>query len=653
MVDTFFWGYPLRMSAGTWYGPAGVVTALARNQAPIVAALIGPAGSGGGGGGVTDGDKGDIVVSGSGATWMIDSAVLTTPGRALIAAVDIPAQRTALGLGSAALQATAFFQAALGYTPENAASRGVVNGYASLDGSGKVPSAQLPAYVDDVLEFANFAALPATGTVGILYVTLNDNRTWRWSGSAYVEISPSPGSTDSVPEGSVNFYFTNARTIAAPLTGYVAGANTVLAATDTILQAFGKLQGQLTAAFAAIPGSTSALTEGTNLYFTNARVLSAPLTGLSVATSTAIVAADSVLVALGKLQAQITAGGGDGGVNTTDLTLFGDGSDGNVTISSNITLTRDVYYNDLTMAAGGSITTAGFRIFVKGTLSDTGNVVGAFRNNGTVGANASGTPGGAAGAAVAGVTVGGSSAGTAGGAGSTGVGAQAAAPTAATSNMGGIGGAGGKGGNSTSAGGASRAATAPVTATVRRLTVDLFRGPVLISGGVAGSAGSGGGGDGTVTGRGGGGSPSGGGVIFIAAANIVLSASTPAAWIRADGAVGGLGGFAAANAGGGGGAGGSGGGVVFIIYKAKTGTVVTDLIEVDGGTGGAGNGNTGTGFGGDGGTGGGCGRVIVANITAGTMTELLSPGVGGAAGSAGTVGSGGAGGAGEQGRATL
>jgi len=93
--------------------------------------------------------------------------------------------------------------------------KGQVSGYASLDASGKVPSLQLPAYVDDVLEFANLAAFPATGTVGIIYIALDTNRTYRWSGSTYTEISPSPGSTDSVPEGSVNLYFTDARAQAA------------------------------------------------------------------------------------------------------------------------------------------------------------------------------------------------------------------------------------------------------------------------------------------------------------------------------------------------------------------------------------------------------------------------------------------------------
>ncbi len=56
---------------------------------------------------------------------------------------------------------------------------------------GKVPSAQLPSYVDDVVEAANFAALPALGETGKIYVTLDNNLTYRWSGSAYVEISVS------------------------------------------------------------------------------------------------------------------------------------------------------------------------------------------------------------------------------------------------------------------------------------------------------------------------------------------------------------------------------------------------------------------------------------------------------------------------------
>lgn len=69
--------------------------------------------------------------------------------------------------------------------------KGAINGLAELDSGGKVPSSQLPSYIDDVLEYANFAALPVTGTAGVIYVTLDSNKTFRWSGSAYVEISES------------------------------------------------------------------------------------------------------------------------------------------------------------------------------------------------------------------------------------------------------------------------------------------------------------------------------------------------------------------------------------------------------------------------------------------------------------------------------
>lgn len=82
---------------------------------------------------------------------------------------------------------------ALGFTPENAANKGIANGYASLDGGGLVPSTQLPSYVDDVLEFANLAALPATGETGKIYVALDTNKIYRWSGATYIEVSPTVG----------------------------------------------------------------------------------------------------------------------------------------------------------------------------------------------------------------------------------------------------------------------------------------------------------------------------------------------------------------------------------------------------------------------------------------------------------------------------
>lgn len=70
-------------------------------------------------------------------------------------------------------------------------SKGVANGIATLDQNGLVPSSQLPSYVDDVIEVSTFSALPDTGESGKIYITQDTNLTYRWSGTAYVEISQS------------------------------------------------------------------------------------------------------------------------------------------------------------------------------------------------------------------------------------------------------------------------------------------------------------------------------------------------------------------------------------------------------------------------------------------------------------------------------
>lgn len=77
--------------------------------------------------------------------------------------------------------------------------KGAANGVAELDANGKVLTSQLPSFVDDVIEAENFAVLPTEGETGKIYVTLDNNKTYRWSGSAYVEISASLalGETDS------------------------------------------------------------------------------------------------------------------------------------------------------------------------------------------------------------------------------------------------------------------------------------------------------------------------------------------------------------------------------------------------------------------------------------------------------------------------
>ena len=69
--------------------------------------------------------------------------------------------------------------------------KGANGGVAELDSNGKVPSSQLPSYVDDVLSYASQSAFPATGETGKIYIAEDTNKTYRWSGSAYAEISAS------------------------------------------------------------------------------------------------------------------------------------------------------------------------------------------------------------------------------------------------------------------------------------------------------------------------------------------------------------------------------------------------------------------------------------------------------------------------------
>ena len=71
------------------------------------------------------------------------------------------------------------------------AEKGQPGGLAELDESGRVPSSQLPSYVDDVINVATYSQLPNPGESGKIYITEDTNLTYRWSGTGYAEISPS------------------------------------------------------------------------------------------------------------------------------------------------------------------------------------------------------------------------------------------------------------------------------------------------------------------------------------------------------------------------------------------------------------------------------------------------------------------------------
>ena len=71
------------------------------------------------------------------------------------------------------------------------AEKGQPGGLAELDESGRVPSSQLPSYVDDVVEYSSRSDFPATGESGKIYVATDTNLAYRWGGTEYVEIGPS------------------------------------------------------------------------------------------------------------------------------------------------------------------------------------------------------------------------------------------------------------------------------------------------------------------------------------------------------------------------------------------------------------------------------------------------------------------------------
>ena len=81
---------------------------------------------------------------------------------------------------------------------------------------GKVPASQLPSYVDDVLEVASLGALPIVGETGKIYVTTDNGKIFRWTGSVYVEISATAGTADAATK------LATARTIT--LAGDLAGS---------------------------------------------------------------------------------------------------------------------------------------------------------------------------------------------------------------------------------------------------------------------------------------------------------------------------------------------------------------------------------------------------------------------------------------------
>lgn len=167
---------------------------------------------------------------------------------------------------------------------------------------GKIPASQLPSFVDDVLEgtyinpttFNNLNNQPYTPETDKIYIDTTTNKTYRWSGMLFVVISSGGVALGETSE-----------------TAYRGDRGKV---------AYDHSQSQ------GNPhnSTTSDITEGSRLYFTDARVRATSLTGLSTSTGGVISATDTVLGALGKIQNQVTnSGGGSSSPTWVNITKVG------------------------------------------------------------------------------------------------------------------------------------------------------------------------------------------------------------------------------------------------------------------------------------------------------------------------------------------
>uniref|UniRef100_UPI000AF582A4 hypothetical protein n=1 Tax=Stutzerimonas stutzeri TaxID=316 RepID=UPI000AF582A4 len=187
------------------------------------------------------------------AAWWAASAMKTKldgiATGATANASDAQLRDRATHTGSQAISTVTGLQTALD-NKINTSERGVSGGIATLDQFARIPASQLPSYVDDVLEYATTAQFPATGETGKIYIAINQGtaanptRQYRWTGTVYAEINPSPGTTDALAEGSTNLYFSEHRVRNTLLTGLSLAVSTAVTAADSVLSAIGKLQAQ-------------------------------------------------------------------------------------------------------------------------------------------------------------------------------------------------------------------------------------------------------------------------------------------------------------------------------------------------------------------------------------------------------------------------
>ncbi len=335
--------------------------------------------------------------------------------------------------------------------------------------------------------------------------------------------------------------------------------------------------------------------------------------------------------------------------NSLLVRYFGNGVDGDVTINTTVTLSRDMYYRNLTFGASGIVLTNGYRVFVQQTLDvSTGGIFLAHASASVYGFGNNGSSSGATQSAVAAAGGGTYSAGGAGGSGigngANGAGAAGSAGTSIQYSIGGVGGSGGVGGAGTGgAGGAAGAAgalTSPIGAYLDRANPLFYMtnssGLHRSAGAPGGGGGGAGGGDGSNKGGGGGGGGAGAGNVHVCARTIQRGSGSPFGGFYARGGDGGAGGNpASANRGSGGGGAGGGGGSVFLCVAELLGSTLTNIVNASGGDGGA-SASSGTRCG-AGGRGGDSGLITIIDLSNTIGLITVGPVAGAAGGAAGAA----------------
>lgn len=305
--------------------------------------------------------------------------------------------------------------------------------------NGKIPESQLPSVVDDVLngyyvnsvsfnDVNNNAYTPEEGKI---YVDVNMNKTYRWTGTIYTQIgggdivlgetsatayrgdrgksaydhslssgNPHNSTTSDIPEG-VNLYHTDPRVRMTQLTGINVTNTAQLVATDYLITAMGKLQGQINTKTALVLGETATdayrgdrgkvaydhsqvsgnphntvtgqISETTNLWFTETRVLNTVIAGVVFTNPTAVTQTDTLVQAVGKLQAQINTKTSLA-LGTTSITAMA----GNTT-TSGITEGANLYFTD-TRAKASAIAAplTGLSVATGGVITATDTVLAAM-----------------------------------------------------------------------------------------------------------------------------------------------------------------------------------------------------------------------------------------------------------------------------------